>query len=256
MIRFQSFLSGSSGNCTFVTNGSVHLLVDCGANGKYITECLRRIGVDPLSLSGVLITHEHRDHISGAGVLSRRYNLPLYATEKTWEAMQEIVGAISPENFRLTESEMNINGLCVHSFSIPHDAADPVGYSFLDKQEKLTIATDLGHVDDALFKSLRGSDSIIIEANHDEDMLKNGPYPYPLKKRIAGEKGHLSNALCGELCVKLALSGTKDFWLGHLSLENNVPELAYHTVANIMRREEQLCQKDITLNVLPRFWAG
>ncbi|MBE7022117.1 MAG: MBL fold metallo-hydrolase [Ruminococcaceae bacterium] len=253
-MRFQSFLSGSSGNCTFVTDGTVHILVDCGANGKYITECLRRIGIVPNMLSGILITHEHRDHISGAGILSRRFNLPIYATEKTWEVMADAVGEIKPENYRLTEKEMNIKDLCVRSFSISHDAADPVGYSFLQGQEKLTVATDLGCVDEVLFKQLKGSHSVIIEANHDEEMLQKGPYPYPLKKRISGDRGHLSNTHCGELCVRLAQSGTKSFWLGHLSLENNTPQLAYRTVADAMQEEQLLNSTDLTLNVLPRFW--
>ena len=255
MLRFQSFLSGSSGNCTFVTNGDVNVLVDCGANGKYITECMRRIGILPQQLSGILITHEHRDHISGAGILSRRFNLPIYATEKTWVAMQETIGVIKPEHYCLTEKEMTIGNLDIRSFSVPHDAAEPVGYSFLSGQEKLTIATDIGIVDDGLFKQLKGSDSIIIESNHDENMLKNGPYPFQLKKRILGDMGHLSNKRCGDLCVKLAKSGTKSFWLGHLSLENNTPELAYKTVADIMEAKRLLSKGDVSLNVLPRFWV-
>jgi len=256
VIRFQSFVSGSSGNCTFITNGNVNLLVDCGANGKYITECMRRIGILPQQLSGILITHEHRDHISGAGILSRRFNLPIYATQKTWDAMEETIGVIKPIHYRLTEKEMSIENIDIRSFSIPHDAADPVGYSFFFEHEKLTIATDIGKVTDGLFKHLKGSDSIIIEANHDEEMLINGPYPQALKQRIMSEEGHLSNIACGKLCTRLAENGTKSFWLGHLSLENNTPELAYKTVAKTMEKKKILSETDVSLNVLPRFWVN
>ena len=256
MIRFQSFVSGSSGNCTFITNGEVNLLVDCGANGKYITECLRRIGIIPQQLSGILITHEHRDHISGAGILSRRFNLPIYAKEKTWSAMEESIGAIKPEHYRLLEKEMTIGNLDIRSFSVSHDAADPVGFSFFNEQEKMTVATDIGKVTDVLYKHLKGSDAIIIEANHDEAMLEKGPYPYPLKKRILSEEGHLSNTECGKLCTKLAQNGTKSIWLGHLSIENNTPELAYKTVADAMEKKKILSETDVSLNVLPRFWVN
>ena len=176
MIKFQSFVSGSSGNATFVTNDSVSLLVDCGANGKYITECMRRIGADPEQLSGILITHEHRDHIAGAGVLSRKYDLPIFATQKTWDAIGNSIGPVREKNIQIAEPEMTFEGLGVRRFSIPHDALDPVGYSFITDNHKLTIATDLGHVTKELEDNLSGSDTVIIEANHDVEMLKNGFY--------------------------------------------------------------------------------
>ncbi len=256
MIKFQSFLSSSAGNATFVTDDTVHLLVDCGAGCNYITECLRRIGVAPESLSGILITHEHRDHIAGAGIFSRKYNIPVYATEKTWAAMENIVGNILPKNRRLTENSLQFGNLTVNSFSIPHDAADPVGYSFISENEKFTIATDLGHITDELLKNLSGSTSVIIEANHDVEMLKTGPYPYFLKQRILGDRGHLSNALCGKLCALLAKTGTKAFWLGHLSEKNNEPMLAYHTVLNAMEEESIRLDDGLSLNVLPMHWIA
>ncbi len=255
MIQFQSFLSGSSGNCTFVTNGSVHLLVDCGAGGKYITECLRRVGVNPEELSGILITHEHRDHITGAGILSRKYNLPIYATKKTWNAMADAIGQVKEENRRLTEKVMSFGSLSVRSFPIPHDAAAPVGYSFIDGDEKFTIATDMGHVTKDILEALTGSQSVIIEANHDIKLLETGRYPYPLKKRILGEKGHLSNISCGELCAHLVASGTSAIWLGHLSAENNEPNRAYETVLSAIKAATD-GKNTVSLNVLPRYWIN
>ncbi len=254
MIKFQSFLSGSSGNATFVTDDETSLLVDCGANGKYITECMRRIGAKPEALSGILITHEHRDHISGAGVLSRKFNVPVYATEKTWEAMGDSIGQIREDNRRITEKEMEFEGLFVRSFSIPHDAGDPVGYSFLTPRHKFTIATDLGHITKELEDNLSGSDSVIIEANHDVNMLQNGRYPFYLKKRILGDFGHLSNENCGKLCARLAKSGTCSIWLGHLSSENNLPSVAYETVSRILSQEGLSVGGGLSLNVLPRYW--
>ncbi|MBQ4517773.1 MAG: MBL fold metallo-hydrolase [Clostridia bacterium] len=253
MIKFQSFLSSSSGNCTFVTDDHTHLLVDCGAGGKYITECMRRIGVDPHELSGILITHEHRDHIAGVGILSRKYDIPVYATEKTWDAIGESLGRFNEQNKRLAEQSMEFGKMTVSSFPIPHDAAEPVGYSFETSDDKFTIATDLGMITDSLFEALKGSKSIIIEANHDTDMLKNGPYPFYLKRRIAGEQGHLSNELCGRLCADLAKTGTETIWLGHLSSENNRPELAYQTVSAILH---ELNEKNVILNVLPKYWIA
>lgn len=253
MIKFQSFLSSSSGNSTFVTDDSTHLLVDCGAGGKYISECMRRIGISPQELSGILITHEHKDHIAGAGVLSRKYDIPVYATKKTWEAIGDSLGHIDEKNKRLTEEKMTFGNLVVSSFSIPHDAVEPVGYSFESSDDKFTIATDLGIITDGLFESLKGSRAIVIEANHDVDMLKNGPYPVYLKKRIAGERGHLSNETCGRLCVDLAKTGTETIWLGHLSAENNRPELAYQTVLSMLQEQNE---KNVTLNVLPKYWIA
>ena len=253
MIKFQSFLSGSSGNSTFVTDDDTHLLVDCGACGKYITECMRRIGITPETLAGILITHEHKDHIAGVGVLSRKYNIPVYATAKTWEAIGDSLGCIHEKNKRLTEPVMEFGGLTVSSFSIPHDAAEPVGYSFETSGDKFTIATDLGRVTDDLVAAIEGSRVVIIEANHDVEMLKNGRYPFYLKKRILGDLGHLSNELCGSLCIHLAKTGTETIWLGHLSAENNRPELAYQTVLDALNSANE---ERVTLNVLPRYWIS
>ncbi len=256
MIKFQSFLSGSSGNCTLVTDDTTHLLIDCGATGRYITECLGRIGLQPNALSGILVTHEHRDHVCGAGVLARKYGVRLYTNEATFAAMRPIVGPVDEDNVEVHApgEAFYIGDIAVCSFSIPHDASDPVGYCLRSREETFTIATDMGCLSEPVMEALRGSDYAIVEANHDVEMLRNGRYPWPLKKRILSEYGHLSNACAGELCMSLVESGVKCIWLGHLSQENNRPEVAYQTVAGILAENGVQAGRDVALGVLPRYW--
>lgn len=254
MVKFQSFLSGSSGNSTFITDDTTNILADCGANGKYMESCFLRLGVNPKSLNAIFISHEHTDHISGAGIISRRYDVPIYATAGTWAEMEGVLGKIAEKNKKTISPEkpVTIGNIEVLPFSVPHDAAQPVCYSFSDDECKFTVATDMGYVTEELLKNLKGSDFAVIEANHDEQMLKNGRYHYPLKKRILGENGHLSNESAANLCKTLAESGTKSFWLGHLSLENNTPKLAYDAVSEKLNK---LNKKDVSLCVLPRYWV-
>lgn len=258
MLKFQSFLSGSGGNCTLVSNDTTHLLVDCGATGKYITACLNRVGISPRDLSGILVTHEHRDHTCGVGVMSRTYGLPIYTNEPTFAGMRPIIGRVDEERVIIVnpEKEFTVGDLDVKVFSIPHDAASPVGYSFFHDGEKFSIATDTGHISENLMENLKGSDFVILESNHDIDMLKNGRYPWPLKRRILSETGHLSNDRAGELCSALAKWGTKAFWLGHLSKENNRPDIAYQTVADSLGCHGIKAGVDVALNVLPRCWIA
>lgn len=258
MIKFQSFLSGSSGNCTYITDDETHILVDCGATAKYISSCLGRLGVLPSQIDAVLITHEHRDHVSGAGVFARKYGTPIIATNKTITAMHTITGNIPDSCLSSCAShkEFKIGAIDIRPFSIPHDAVEPLGYRLSDKDGTFTIATDLGHISDELIDDLSGSDSIIIEANHDLEMLRTGVYPYYLKRRILGDKGHLSNDTCAKLSAMLAKSGTKSFWLGHLSKENNTPTLAFETVREILKKEGFSVGTDIGLGVLPVNWLN
>lgn len=253
MIKFQSFLSSSSGNATFVTNDTASVLCDCGGNGRTIENCFTRLMFDPKNLDAIFITHEHSDHIAGAGIISRRYDVPIYASAGTWGKMEELIGKISNKNKKVIspDEDIFIKDMKIEAFGISHDAVQPLGYNFYSENTKFTIATDMGCVTDEIFEKISGCNFAIIEANHDIDMLKNGKYPFFLKKRILGETGHLSNDAAAELCVRLAKGGTKAFWLGHLSEHNNEQSLAYDIIKKALMAADE---KTAELCVLPKFW--
>jgi len=227
-IRFSPLFSGSSGNATYVGCDDAHILVDAGMSGTRVSQELVLVGIDPGKLNAILVTHEHADHIKGIGILSRKYDLPVFATEGTWEAMYDKIGTVAEKNRVILEPEQDffIGSIDITPFSIPHDAAQPVGYTFETNGAKLAIATDIGCVRDGWLNHVIGSDAVILESNYDVDMLKAGRYPYELKKRIMSRHGHLSNDDAGFVAVELARNGTQQIILGHLSKENNFPELA------------------------------
>ena len=237
-VQFCSIASGSSGNSIFAGTEYTRILIDAGLSGKRITQGLLDIKIDPKTIHALFITHEHADHIMGAGVLSRKFDLPIYATPGTWDAMEEKLGHISPKNkcFVYNGENCVINDMCVHPFSIPHDAAEPVGYSITAKGYKMTIATDIGHVTDEIKQNIVDSHVLLLEANHDVDMLKKGRYPWPLKQRILGENGHISNETAGNLLADIVSEKMKYVFLGHLSADNNLPHLAFDTVETILNK--------------------
>ncbi len=257
-MKFCSLYSGSSGNAIFVASGETRLLVEAGLSGKRIIEALCSIGEKPSDISAILVSHEHSDHIRGAGILSRKFNLPIYASEGTWRGMEHMIGPVLECNKRVFSSyaPFDIGEITVTPFSIPHDANEPVGYSFSTSGKKVTIATDIGHISMELLNNFMDSDLLLLESNHDLEMLKVGPYPWPLKKRIAGEHGHLSNDAAGEVIAYMAENGTKQFLLGHLSKENNFPELAYQTVCNALCEKKLKAGTDYTLDVAQRDRVG
>jgi phosphoribosyl 1,2-cyclic phosphodiesterase len=251
MINFCSLFSGSSGNSLFFSDGETRLLIDAGLSAKKIVQALASIGEDPLDLSAVLISHEHSDHIRGAGIISRKFGIPIYANTATWEAMESLLGPVEACNrgiFR-TGEEFRIGEVSVNPFSIPHDASEPVGFSMFAEDKKVTVATDIGHMTQELLKCLEYSDLLLLES-------KVGPYPYYLKRRIAGESGHLSNEAAGEVIAHMAEKGTKRFLLGHLSRENNFPELAWQTVYNALGSMASQIGKGISLEVAMRDRVG
>jgi len=256
MIKFQSFTSSSSGNCTFITDDTTHILIDCGAPLRYIEKCLARLNIAPNELCAIFLTHAHSDHVAAAGSLSKKYNLPIFATDETFLLSGKYLSSVNRKCAKIISAneDIIIGDMVVHSFSIPHDISGAVSYTVCDKETKFGIATDSGHISDEILSNLTGCESVIVEANHNVDMLLSGPYPYPLKKRILSDRGHLSNTLCGELCVKLATSGTKSFWLGHLSEKNNTPETAYSEVLSILKENGYTAGSDISLNVIPKNW--
>lgn len=253
-IRLCSLSSGSSGNCIYVGTESSGILVDCGVSGKEILGNLKDIGVCTSTIKGILVTHEHSDHTKGVGIVSRKLNVPIYANAGTWAGMGGSIGDIKSENIKHFDTgvDFHIDDINIKSFSIPHDAAAPVGYSFYMGNKKVCIATDLGHFSQEVKSNIQNSDLVLLEANHDVEMVKVSSYPFFLKKRILSDVGHLSNEAAGRAVLELLNSGVKRILLGHLSKENNFPELAYQTVKNILQENKVDIDKDIELDVAPR----
>lgn len=254
MIRFCPVVSGSSGNSVYIGTDYTHLLIDAGVSGKAIQEGLSTINVEGGMLDGIFITHEHSDHIKGVGVLSRRFDLPIYATEGTWNAMESGLGKIARKNKKIIYSgeKLELNDLVISPFDIPHDAAEPVGYSVMAGDVKMTVATDLGHISDSVKNGIADSDILLLEANHDIDMLKRGPYPYTLKQRILGEFGHLANENAGKLLSEMTTKRLKHVFLGHLSSENNTPSLAYKAVESILYENGIKVGRDFSMELANR----
>ena len=231
MARFCSLFSSSSGNCTYIGTSSANILVDVGVSAKRTEEALRGIGVDPADIDAVFITHEHSDHISGVRVFASRYNIKVYATPGTIAAMENS-GALSEKNIydAIDPSGLEVGGFFVRPFATPHDAAQSCGYTVTTSDSKrLAVCTDLGVMTESVMNAVYGSDLVLLESNHDVNMLLNGGYPYALKRRILSEVGHLSNEVCAQTAVKLIDGGTTRLVLGHLSKENNIPSLAEQT---------------------------
>lgn len=258
MIKFCSLFSGSSGNCLFISFKNTKILIDTGLSGIKIQNALCSIGEAPAEINAILISHEHRDHVHGAGVLSRKFDIPIYSNAATWGAMENIVGDISEKN-RIcfdTNIDFEIGNIGIKAFNIPHDASEPVGFSFYAKNKKVTTATDIGHINHKLLSFLEGSELLFLESNHDIEMLKVGRYPWELKKRVMGDKGHLSNEVAGSVVAQMVKKGTRRFLLGHLSQENNFPELAYRTVKNVLDEEFKMDSDEIFLKIAHRDRVG
>lgn len=233
-MNFGTIASGSSGNCLYVGTDSTHLLVDAGVSCKKILAGLESFGIAGQDIQAILVTHEHSDHISGIGVLSRKFHIPVYSTCKTLQEIQRVrsLGDLTKSEFFAIQPgrAFRIGDIQVDAFSISHDAADPVSYTFEHQGCKIGTATDLGCYDDEIVHCLENSDLLYVEANHDIRMLQAGPYPYPLKQRILGSRGHLCNEMTGRLVAMLHSKRLKHVILGHLSKENNYPDLALETV--------------------------
>ena len=256
---FCPLYSGSSGNALFCQYGETRLLIDAGKSGKTIEEALASIGADIRTISGVLITHEHSDHISGAGVLARKYHLPLYATRETWWAMKDKIGKIPPDTMREIEAGKDfwLGEIGVVPFSIPHDAADPVGFRLYGGKMSVATATDLGAFTEDVYANVAGSTLVLLESNHDPGMLRANPrYSQALKARILGDHGHLSNEACSEALLRLIAAGTADVILGHLSGENNTPTLARRVSADRLAREGITPGEDVRMQVALRDEVG
>lgn len=253
-LRFAPLFSGSSGNAIYVGTDRTNLLIDAGVSGSRVLDELKTVGVNPSDLDGILVTHEHSDHIKGVGVLARKLRVPIYATEGTWAGMEAKLGKIllNQQAIIQTESPFYIGDLDITAFPTPHDALEPCGFAFSNGCARFAIATDIGYAREGWMKYILGADAVLLEANYDPDMLTAGSYPFELKKRILSRKGHLSNDDAGVVAAKLVQSGAKQIILGHLSKENNFPELALRTVELILRQNGIDPESDLDLRVALR----
>lgn len=258
-LKFCSLASGSSGNCQYVGSKETKLLIDAGLTGKYIIKALENINIEANTIDGLIITHEHSDHIKGVGVLMRKFDIPLYANEKTWDAMKGKIGSVKGKDIRLFDDcdPFFIGDIKVNPYKISHDACNPMGYSFVHNDSKVSIATDLGCISDEIIDEIKGSDLLVLESNHDVEMVKFGKYPWFLKKRILGDFGHLSNESAGNILTEVVKKGNVKYaLLAHLSKENNFPELAYETVKNILEENNIKVGLDVNLDLTYRDKIG
>lgn len=233
-MRLCSIASGSSGNCVYVGSDATHLLLDVGISAKRTEAGLKELGLKMGDIDGIFITHEHADHINGLGVLARKYGVPIYGTKGTIDAIRQTrsLGEVDNTLFRYIKADekCTVKDVSVYPIRTSHDAAEPVAYRIGYDGRKIAVITDLGCYNDYTVECLKDLDVLYLEANHDVHMLQAGPYPYYLKQRILGEKGHLSNESSGKLLSRLLHDDMKAIVLGHLSKENNLPELAYESV--------------------------
>ena len=251
-MRICTLASSSSGNCTIVSHGGIHILIDTGISLRRIKEGLRGFELSPDDLCGVLITHEHIDHIRGIKMLVKYHKTPVFTSYGTGCG----IIAAHPEaepflNIFETGSDLDFGGMAVRSFSTPHDASGSVGFTLHANGKKLVYVTDLGFVTGEVAEAALGADVAVIEANHDKEMLRRGPYPQYLKRRILSERGHLANSDSGDFAVRLADSGLRYILLAHLSRENNTPEIARSTVGAALSAAGFAVGRDIELDVAP-----
>ncbi|MBM6869893.1 MBL fold metallo-hydrolase [Pseudoflavonifractor phocaeensis] len=258
MLTLTTLASGSSGNCTLVSDGHTHLLVDAGISARRITTALKAMDIDPKTLAGVLITHEHSDHISGLATLTKQLPFPLYASAGTARALLDKLPALTEDRVRafIPGDTFEIGALGVETFPTPHDAAQSTGYALTDGGRKAAVVTDLGHVTPEVEEGIRGAHLLVAETNHDPEWLRSGDYPYFLKERILGSRGHLSNEDGARLICAAARQGVRTVVLAHLSKDNNTPQRAYDTVAMALMRQGAELDRDVVLDVAPRAAAG
>ncbi|MBR0134796.1 MAG: MBL fold metallo-hydrolase [Clostridia bacterium] len=250
-LSISPLFSGSSGNSTYIGTKSTGILVDAGLTGTAIESALKYIGKRPEELKGIIVTHEHSDHIKGVGVLSRKYDIPVYATAATWEAMN--IGDVSLKNARvIDENDFFIGDMTITPVPLSHDAADPHGFTVSAYGKGVAVLTDSGKVTRAMIDAVCRSTIVLLEANHDIEMLKCGRYPYHLKTRILSAHGHLSNDDSGIAAGELVKRGVKGIILSHLSRDNNFPELALETVKSALADEGIRAGRDVSLKVAER----
>jgi phosphoribosyl 1,2-cyclic phosphodiesterase len=233
-IRFSVLASGSGGNACYVETRGARILIDAGLTLREMERRLAAVGVSPHRLDGIVLTHEHADHVRGAGPLARRYGLPLFLNAGTLKKGRKVLGRLPDVRLIVTGDSVAVNDLVVETFTKCHDAGDPMGVVMASDGVRIGVATDLGRSTRLVEERLKGCQALILEFNHDPDMLDQGPYPLFLKRRIKGPDGHLSNREGGELLRALSHAGLKTVVLAHLSATNNHPEKAQQAATLIL----------------------
>lgn len=236
-MHFSVLASGSTGNALFVETEDQSFLVDAGLSGKAMEALFKEIDRDISKLSGILVTHEHSDHIKGLGVLARKYKLPIYANTKTWKAMERLIGEVAVEqkfSFEM-EQQKAFGNLTIESFGVSHDAAEPMFYVFHQEDKKLVLITDTGYVSDRMKGTIQNADTYIFESNHDVSMLRMGRYPWSIKRRILSDFGHVSNEDAALAMSEVVGDRTKRIYLAHLSKDNNMKDLARMSVEQTLQ---------------------
>ena len=256
-MRFESIASGSSGNCIYIGSETTHLLMDVGISRKRTMEALKDLDLELRDIDGIFITHEHTDHISGLPMIAKKTDMPIYATSGTIRAIRQMpkFQDIDPDRFVPVKADekVTVKDLVIDPMKISHDAVEPVGYRVLYGKKKASICTDLGCYTDYTVECLKNSDVLLLESNHDVNMLQVGRYPYPLKRRILGDHGHLSNVSSGQLLSRVLNDHMKGIFLGHLSQENNLPELAFETLrVEILSSDTRYSPEDLPFFVADR----
>jgi phosphoribosyl 1,2-cyclic phosphodiesterase len=245
-LRFTVLSSGSTGNATVVSDGETNVLIDAGFSAKRLDQLMAEREITGQDIQAIMVTHEHSDHIKGLGAFARKYDLPIYANEKTWEELDKQIGKIAEERRVVMDSGslLELGSMQIESFAISHDAAEPVAYNFYKDEHKLSVATDLGYMSERVKEQIRDSDVLVLESNHDIEMLRMGSYPWNTKRRILSDLGHLSNEAAGDGLCEVLNGRTKRVYLAHLSRNHNMTDLARLTVGNILQ------DNDISINGL------
>ncbi|SDX29447.1 Phosphoribosyl 1,2-cyclic phosphodiesterase [Marininema mesophilum] len=248
-MKYSILASGSTGNSLYIETENIRILIDAGLSGKQLETKMKAIGADPTQLDALLVTHEHIDHVKGLGVFARRYQLPIYMNEATWGSLPSGVGAIHPDQQRIFPvlSTLQLKDLAIESFPISHDAAQPMGFCFHAEDVSLGLVTDTGYINQRIVEKIRGAEALILESNHDVEMLRMGAYPWNIKRRILSDVGHLSNEDAAEALLDILQGEGEDVHLAHLSQDNNLTELAHLTVRSILEEEGLKVGKDIHL---------
>lgn len=253
-LQFCSFASGSSGNCYLIKNQHSALLIDAGISGKKIFQGLEETGTPPEAVSAILVTHEHIDHVKSLPVVTKKLpNIYAWANRNTWEQIERPV-AEDRKRFFTTGEDFVIDDFRIRPFPIPHDAAEPVGFSIYYDDRQISIVTDVGYITEAIFTEIIDADLLLLEANHEKEILLMGRYPYHLKRRILGDHGHLSNVSAGECLCRLVEEKHKrrQVLLGHLSRENNDPSVAMLTVTNTLQEQDIFPGDDLSVEIMLR----